>query len=301
MDSSPRELSLFSGIGGGLLGTRLLGWRTVCYVEKDEYCQQVLIQRIKDGYLDDAPIWDDVRTFDGYPWAGCVDVITAGFPCQPWSVAGKRKGAMDERNMWVDTVRIIREVRPKFCLLENVPGLLRSGYFETILKDLAESGYDARWKIISAAEMGAPHKRDRLWIVCTNTSIARGWRLPVRQGKSQQENIDINRLGKEAYTYADKQHDDDGRHDPGAVFFRDSSGICDPKSQRLPDGEYSQVGGCQEGNQKLQFERSDWWKFEPGICRVADWLPNRVDRIRTIGNGQVPAVVRAAWDWLIGE
>ena len=168
-----KELSLFSGAGGGLLGTTLLGWEHVGYVEYNDYCQRVIAQRIEDGYLTRAPIFSDVRAFisEGFAasYTGLVDVISAGFPCQPFSTAGKRQGADDSRNMWPATIECIRVVRPRYCLLENVPGLLSSGYFGTILGDLAESGYDARWRILSAAELGAPHKRDRLWIVANTT------------------------------------------------------------------------------------------------------------------------------------
>lgn len=163
-----RELSLFSGIGGGLLGTLLLGWHPVGYVEWDDYCQRVLRQRIDDGIFPNAPIFGDIQSFnrDGYAAAyqGLVDVVTGGFPCQPFSAAGKRTGKDDARNMWPATIETIRLVRPRYALLENVPGLLSSGYFGTILGDLAESGYDARWRILSAAEVGAPHLRDRVWI-----------------------------------------------------------------------------------------------------------------------------------------
>ena len=173
-----RELSLFSGAGGGLLGTHLLGWRPIGYVEFNDYCQRVLRARIDDGCLPNAPIFGDIRAFnsDGYArrYRGVVDVITAGFPCTPFSAAGKRQGADDERNMWPATIECIRLVRPRYCLLENVPGLLSSGYFGTILADLAESGYDARWRILSAAEVGAPHRRNRLWIVA-HTSGTREW------------------------------------------------------------------------------------------------------------------------------
>jgi DNA (cytosine-5)-methyltransferase 1 len=169
------ELCLFAGAGGGLLGSKLLGFRTVCYVEREKYCIEILKARIRDGCLDNAPIWDDIKTFDGKPWSGCVDIITAGFPCQPFSVAGKRQGADDDRNMWPETIRVIREIRPRFCLLENVPGLLSGthGYFGTVLGDLSESGYDARWRIVSAADVGAPHLRKRLWILAHSREFRR--------------------------------------------------------------------------------------------------------------------------------
>jgi len=164
------ELSLFTGAGGGLLGTHLLGWRPVCAVEIEPYCREVLLRRQRDGVLPLFPIWDDVRTFDGRPWRGLVDVVTGGFPCQPFSVAGKGLGIDDPRNMWPDTIRVIREVEPRYCLLENVPGLLTHEYFGTILGDLVASGFRVRWDCFSAASVGAPHRRDRLWIVAESPS-----------------------------------------------------------------------------------------------------------------------------------
>jgi len=172
-----RELSLFSGAGGGLLGSKLLGWKTIGYVEFNDYCQRVIAQRIKDGIFDDAPIFGDIRAFirEGYAavYQGMVDVITAGFPCQPFSVAGKRRGEDDERNMWPETIKCIRIIRPRFALLENVPALLAHRYGRRIFGDLAESGYDCKWRVLSAAELGAPHKRDRLWILAYAKSINR--------------------------------------------------------------------------------------------------------------------------------
>lgn len=169
------EISLFSGAGGGVWASRVLGHRVVCYVEREPYCVRVLQARIADGSFDDAPIWDDVDTFDGRPWRGLVDVISAGFPCQPFSVAGSNKAGDDERNGWPSTARIIRDVRPRFCFLENVPGLLAGshGYFGAVLGELAELGYDAEWSCLSAAQVGAPHKRDRLWVLATDATGAR--------------------------------------------------------------------------------------------------------------------------------
>ncbi len=168
-----RELSLFTGGGGGLLGTKLLGWESIGYVEWNEHCQKTIAQRIKDGFLPWAPIFCDIRSFigEGYSesYSGMVDVITAGFPCQPFSLFGKGKAENDSRNMWPETISVIRTVKPKFCLLENVPGLLTHEYIRTIFRELAESGYNCRWRCLSAAELGANHKRDRLWIVAYST------------------------------------------------------------------------------------------------------------------------------------
>jgi DNA (cytosine-5)-methyltransferase 1 len=173
------ELSLFSGAGGGLLATKhLLGWKTIGYVEIDDYCQRIIQQRIIDGLLDRAPIFSDVKAFisEGYAEAykGMVDVITGGFPCQPFSVAGKQKGEQDERNMWPETRDTIGIIRPRYIYLENVPNLLTHPYLWRILSNITEMGYDCRWGIISAADVGAPHLRKRWWIVA-NTSRKR-WR-----------------------------------------------------------------------------------------------------------------------------
>lgn len=174
-----RELSLFSGVGGGILASMLLGHRIIGAVEHDEYCCKVLEQRQRDEVLERFPIFQtDIRDFirEGYAelYAGRCDLVSAGFPCQPFSAAGKRRGADDERNMWPATAECLRVVRPRWFYGENVPGLLYSGYFEQILCDLAACGYDVRWRVLSAAELGAPHKRDRLWIVAHSIGSERG-------------------------------------------------------------------------------------------------------------------------------
>lgn len=202
------ELCLFAGAGGGLLGSILHGWRSVCYVEKDPYCIRVLKARIAEGYLCDAPIWDDITTFDGRPWAGLVDVITAGFPCQPFSVAGKRKGADDSRNMWPETIRVIREVRPRYALCENVPGLIGGdhGYFGRILDDLSQSGYDVRWRIISAADVGAPHLRKRLWILAHSREFRwRGWDYGDARRQDGTLQVKRSRSGDQQASMADAE------------------------------------------------------------------------------------------------
>lgn len=230
------ELSLFSGGGGGLLATKhLLGWTTVCYVEKDKLAQLSLIARIKDGLLDDAPIWDDVTTFSGRKWRGLVDVISAGFPCQPYSKAGKKLGAADKRNLWPDTIRIIREVKPEWVLLENVSSILSFDYVGRIFGDLAKVGFDYRWSCISAFDVGASHLRERLWIVA---------------------------------------HANNGR--------------------RKLDAD---VRFCEGKRWRNNAHGNTWWQTEPALGRMADGLARGVgQQLRTIGNGQVPAVVARAWE-----
>ncbi len=176
-------LSLFTGAGGGELAFQhlLKGFRTVGYVEYEPYPQAVIRQRISDGLLDNAPIFSDIKDFIEEGWAesykGMVDVITGGFPCQPFSVAGKQAGEDDPRNMWPATIETIRIIKPKYAFLENVPGLLSSkssmdeitgrpiSYCTTIFRDLAEVGYNARWTVLGASDVGARHRRKRLWIL----------------------------------------------------------------------------------------------------------------------------------------
>lgn len=166
-----RELSLFAGAGGGILGGHLLGWRTVCAVEYAEFPRQVLLARQRDGLLPRFPIWDDIRTFDGNLWRGRVDVISGGFPCQDISTAGKGAGIAGERSgLWSQMARVIGEVRPPWVLVENSP-LLTSRGLDTVLRDLAQMGYDAEWGVLGAVDAGAPHKRERIWIVANTTKL----------------------------------------------------------------------------------------------------------------------------------
>ena len=159
------ELALFAGAGGGILGGMLLGWRTICAVEIAEYPRRVLLARQRDGLLPAFPIWDDVRTFDGKPWAGSVDVVSGGFPCTDISVAGKGAGIDGEASgLWVEMARIIGEVRPRFAFVENSPALTSRG-LGRVLGDFSEMGFNARWGVFSAADVGARHIRERIWIV----------------------------------------------------------------------------------------------------------------------------------------
>ena len=254
-----RELSLFSGAGGGLLASKyMLGWETIGYVEFEEYPQKVLKQRIADGLLDAAPIFGDIRAFisEGYAEAykGMVDVITGGFPCQPFSVAGKGLGEDDPRNMWPSTIECIRIVRPQFAFLENVPGLLTHKYIQRIFGDLAESGYDVRWRMLSAAEMGAAHLRDRFWILAH--SIENNDNREKRNTKREIEGIAIGPVTQEIKYRRGRIVElsptlDDCRHNTYAEGYRNLNGMA-----------------------------------------------HKLDRFAAIGNGQFPHSMARAWEIL---
>jgi len=277
-----RELSLFSGAGGGLLGTKLMGWTHCGYVEYNDYCQRVIRQRILDGILENAPIFGDIRAFlnEGYAasYQGMVDIVTAGFPCQPFSVAGKQQGEDDSRNMWPETLAVLREVRPQYALLENVPGLLAHEYGRRIFADLAESGFDARWRVLSAAECGAPHKRDRVWILAD----------------TPRKLSNVSELHGEYSECEVPESGDNG------------SQMADPGSQGLQGATCRQVNSIREPERAFkggEFMRRNatqgcYWASEPDVGRVANGVASRVDRLKALGNGQVPAVVRAAWELL---
>jgi DNA (cytosine-5)-methyltransferase 1 len=163
-------LALCAGIGASDVGLKLAmgrAYRTVGYVERDAFASSVIVARMESKALDPAPIWDCLTTFDGAAWRGCVDIITAGFPCQPASVAGRGLGTGDERWIWPLIARVIRDVGPRYVLLENVAGLLgvNSGAaFGEVLGDLAACGLDAEWGLYSAQETGAPHLRERVFV-----------------------------------------------------------------------------------------------------------------------------------------
>lgn len=314
-----RELALFAGAGGGLLATtHFLGWRTVCAVEADPYRREVLLRRQRDRVLDLFPIWDDVRTFDGRPFRGRVDVVTAGFPCQPFSTAGRRRAAADQRNLWPETIRVVREVRPRFVFLENVPGLLSArqavrllvvepvrqpslydagggepgaglvlrrfvparfpSYFGDVLRDLAEAGYDAEWTVLGARDVGAPHRRDRLWI------LAHADR-PGELESDRPEREGGGRPGDGGASVADagapRRQDDQGCQEIAKIEGDGPACCC-----RWWDRDPADAG---------------WGQAEPRVGRVVDGVADGLDRLAALGDGQVPRVAAAAFLELIGR
>ena len=165
------ELALFAGAGGGILGGLLCGFRTVCAVEINTYAASVLVQRQNDGFLKPFPIWDDVRSFDGGPWSGIVDVVSGGFPCQDISNAGLCAGIDGKKSgLWIEMRRIVSEVRPCFVFVENVAALLVRG-LNRVLGDLASMGYNAEWGVFSSCAFGASHTRERVFILAYSNGV----------------------------------------------------------------------------------------------------------------------------------
>ena len=269
------ELALFAGAGGGILGGQLLGWETVCAVEVNAFCARRLMQRQNEGHLPCFPIWDDVCTFDGRPWRGIVDVVSGGFPCQDISVAGKGAGIDGERSgLWGEMARIIDEVRPTFVYVENSP-ILTSRGLGVVLGDLAEMGYDAEWGVLGAADVGANHERERIWIVAHDNSQRRR----VQQIARREAETDINYNGTKKPVA-----DADGKLSPKPWVSR----------TRRPE---SSNGSLSE----QRWQDSDPWATDPDVGRVATGVAFRVDRLKAIGNGQVPACMAEAWRRLMAR
>ncbi len=279
------ELALFAGAGGGILGGGLLGWRTVCAVEWEPYPACVLAARQNDGILPPFPIWDDVQTFDGKPWRGIVDVVSGGFPCQDISSAGRGAGIEGSRSgMWKHMARIIGEIRPRFAFVENSPMLVGRGA-AMVIGDLTEMGYDCEWCIVSASDCGAPHKRDRFWLLADSNCLRpQGNIRPHASGESVGERIQPQPFRG------------------GSVFPQ----MADTTSQRQQGQGQSWFGSdpaeAREGETDHAFaERvGHIWGIESPVGRVADGVAARVDRLKAIGNGQVPIVAATVFRILSG-
>ena len=273
------ELALFAGAGGGILGGHLLGWRTICAVEWEPYAASVLLARQNDGILSPFPIWDDVQTFDGRPWRGRVDVISGGFPCQDISAAGKGAGITgDKSGMWFHMARIVGEVRPEYVFVENSPMLTTRG-LGTVLGDLASLGYDARWGVLGAVDVGAPHQRDRIWIVAYSKS-------------------DRYRQGRETGNVSETHGRQDGSmRSIFAGTSEQSQDMADTKNGRdvRRDGIVGTAETEHHDRGSESYGSGEWWKTEPDVGRVVNVVAARMERLKAIGNGQVPAVAATAW------
>ena len=295
------ELALFAGAGGGILGGALLGWHTVCAVELERYPREVLLQRQRDGILPVFPIWDDVCTFDGKPWRGLVDVVSGGFPCQDISAAGKGAGIDGARSgLWSEMHRIICEVRPRYAFMENSPMLTSRG-LGRVLGDLAASGYDAAWMVLGAYDVGAPHRRDRIWILAVDRAQTAAFvpdanGVPSAQYEQQnawpQEFVGGGSDGLEAGgDLADSYLQGVGRRLSQQGASKEAEFLADSDMPRCKE----QWRGEPVREEHAAAQCGSWWSAEPNVGRVADGVAARVDRLKAIGNGQVPLVAATAF------
>ena len=306
--------SLFSGIGGMDLGLERAGMECAWQVEIDDYCQKVLTK-----HWPDVPKFGEVRNV-GKSNLETVDLIAGGFPCQPHSVAGKRKGAEDDRNLWPEYLRIIKELKPRYVLAENVPGIITT-YIDTVLSDLEGQGYTCATFNIPAVAFDAPHRRERIFILAYSSEVRcerlngiqerlehHERRESFRKSDSQsslQRNvsnplrfISESRTGGRGVRQGDKNVADtirgrresrSGREKERNIREFDKSGLL-----ANPQGIHAQGFNQRQGQRKPG--RESWWTVEPDVGRVAHGIPSRVDRLRGLGNAVVPQV--AQW---IGE
>jgi len=319
-----RELALFAGAGGGILGSQLLGWRTVCAVEIEEYCRAVLVRRQNEGHLEPFPIWDNVESFDGRPWRGYVDIISGGFPCQDISSAGKGEGITGSRSgLWGEMARIIGEVRPKYVFVENSPLLVSRG-LGLVLGDLAEMGYNARWGVLGANDAGAPHIRKRIWILayadCSRESQQERQQQKKRgrisNGSLEYADNDGQLTNTKRRSSTEKLREKQTRQDEAqystragslSVSGEDVAYAYEERLQRTVQKRIPDSKGRVQPNDLTTRRRISWWDKDPAeqtettkprLGRLANGVAHRVDRIKALGNGQVPAVVRLAWETL---
>lgn len=312
--------SLFAGIGGFDLGFERAGMKCVFQVEIDEFCRRVLAK-----HWPDVRRHDDVKTFppegsDLDEWR--VDVICGGFPCQDISVAGKGAGIDGERSgLWSEYIRIVRVLRPQYVIVENVPALLGRGLCR-VLGELVASGYDAEWDCLPAAAVGAPHIRDRLFVVGTRDGVnANGSRFWVQgrgeaeaeKSRNQGKSWERERIRSDAQpvggTVPNTEGERRGAGRAGRVARlgagqEDAADVADTGSERRQRRASEQGVGRQEaergeeGNhvgdcRETRGDGRGHWAVEPGMGRVADGVPDRVDRLRGLGNAVVPQV--AEW------
>ena len=302
-----KVLDLFSGIGGFSHGLDKVGFKTVAFCEMDEYCKLVLQKHWKG-----VKIYNDVKELKGEEIIkehGTIDIVVGGFPCQPFSIAGARKGTDDNRHLWPEMFRIIKELKPRWVIGENVRGIvsIQNGMvFENVCTDLEGEGYEVRAFNIPAAGVGAPHKRERIWIVANSRrTLRQGSELGrTNANESEQENAYqyqrssgtpehnvANSKSIESYVGKHRKHQTEGN---GQSETRGESGEdvanADSERQQKQWGSESIQEKVSRQTTRTRFECKSGWSVEPDVGRVAHGLSGRVHRLKALGNSIVPKI-----------
>ena len=281
------HLDLFSGIGGFALAANWAGYQTIGFCEIEDYPRRILSKRFPG-----IPVHRDVRGLNGSQYTGC-DLITGGYPCQPFSQAGQRRGAADDRHLWPEMYRIIKQARPASIVAENVAGHITLGLDE-VLADLESEGYATRTLVLPACAKNAPHRRDRCWVIARNLEHTNRERC----GETEQSES-RSRISGSSTAVADTGI---GRGSHNELQTRrHESGLC---STYVADTSTERTQGLRAGRIKESYtyakeevllcshERIDesYWETEPAVGRVANGISNRVDRLRGLGNAIVPQI-----------
>ena len=261
------HVDLFSGIGGFALAAHWAGYHTEVFCERDEFCRKVLAKRWPG-----VPVVPDIFDFDGAEYAG-ADLLTGGFPCQPYSCAGKRLGAEDDRALWPQMLRVVSRVRPRWVVAENVAGFVDMA-LDDVLSDLEKEGYQTGAIILPACAVDAPHRRDRVWIVAHSASVKRHERF---DGFGNQENREIW-PGRKAGAICDVVTDADRQP---------SERLAEPRRQRGGGIAQSRLGRMADG---LPTRLDRPFDREPDVPRVAVGIKQRRERLKSLGNAIVPQV-----------
>lgn len=259
--------SLFSGIGGFDIAAQWMGWNNIFQVEKDDWCRKVLAKNFPK-----TERFADIKDFTGHEYTNRIDVISGGFPCQPFSVAGQRKGKGDDRYLWEEMLRVIATIKPTYVVGENVTGIIGLA-LDTVLSDLEAQDYTTETFIIPACGKNAWHRRDRVWIVAYANSIG-------RQDEQKENGKSLCNGKRNNTTEKQSREQQQCRTRKSSSFFTNTNNTgCEEQRQPITDGAELFAPKC-----------SSWWEVEPGMGRVVDGLPGRVDRLKGLGNAIVPQV-----------
>lgn len=304
-DSRMNILDLFSGIGGFSLAGHWAGYETLQFVEIDPFCQKVLNKNFPG-----VPIHDDIKTFDATQFRGRVDLLTAGTPCQPASIAGKRKGKEDDRWLWHEVFRVVRDCKPTWLIIENVPGLLSlegGVVFEDLLLEVEALGYETQTLRVPACGVNAPHRRERIWIIANSTSSRSGWR-DLRSDERRERVLQNERCGSAVGRETERRDCDASnakseygeRSEPKGDRSREPKRAVSNRPCVDTNTDNKRLQGCGEHGERAEqpVARQDYWQrnwveVASSLCRVDDGLPRQMDRakrLKALGNSIVPQV-----------